>query len=247
MNNRYAVITGGTKGIGKAISTKLLKSGYYVIAIYKNDDKNAEKFMKKVRSNKLKLIKSDLANTENIPILVEEIKKISPQIDLLINNAGTDCATSIENTNLTDINTIINTNLLAPIVLTQNMIPLLKRSKSPQIINIASRLGYAKTIEDASIYSATKAGIIQFSKCCAVELAKYKIRVNTISPGFTDTELNRRLFQSSEFWEKQKDSNLIGKICKPVDIANSLDLFISKKNLFINGENIGVNGGSILM
>ena len=108
-------------------------------------------------------------------------------------------------------------------------------------------MGQEKSIETIGAYGPAKAGVIKFTKCCALEFSKYKIRANAVLPGLTDTDLNRSLYPEDDFWELMAKKNPSGRVGQPQDIANVVSFLASDKGNYINGETIGVNGGSNLV
>jgi NAD(P)-dependent dehydrogenase (short-subunit alcohol dehydrogenase family) len=129
--------------------------------------------------------------------------------------------------------------------MTKLAIPLLKTAGNPSVINIASRMGGPTTIPTVSAYGPAKAGIIKFTQCAALELAKYHIRVNSISPGMTDTKLARTTYPESVM-KAAVAKNPRGRICQPQDVADLVSFLASPKADYINGEDILLTGGSHL-
>jgi 3-oxoacyl-[acyl-carrier protein] reductase len=144
---------------------------------------------------------------------------------------------------------------MTSIIATKLLLPLIKNSPNGQIINISSRLGKEKTIKSASVYGAAKAGINKLTQALALELSKYKIRVNCVAPGLTKTDLTNSIFVKEEGsqekadikWAERASENPSGRVGEPEDVANLVSFLASEKANYINGEIIGVNGGSILV
>ncbi len=247
--NKYAVITGGSRGIGKAISIQLAKDGYIPIIIYKNNIEAAEATKKEiVKETQLSplLFQIDLADLEQIKKFITDLKEYTKEIDVLVNNAAISQFYNLEDTEDKEISDVVNIVLTSKIFLTKYLLPFLKNGENSSIINIASRMGLEKTIEGIAIYGPAEAGIIKFSKCCALEFAPYKIRVNSVAPGLTDTDLTRNWIEELGGKEKVGKENPSGRIGEPEDIANVVSFLASEKGRYINVENIGVNGGSNL-
>ncbi len=138
----------------------------------------------------------------------------------------------------------MNTNLRGKLLCTKYSIPLLKNSSNPIIINIATRAGIS-AMEESSAYCCAATGIIMLTKVSALELSKYSIRVNTISPGLTKTKLTLQ-YDTEEDFKEYVEKNPSKRIGTPEDIANTVLFLISKEGSFINGENINVSGGILL-
>jgi len=166
------------------------------------------------------------------------------KLDYLINNAGTNIDSYIETFYIQDFRKVIDVNLIGKVICTKYAIPLLKNSESASIVNIASRLGTKPCIE-ASAYCSAEAGVINFTKASALELSKYKIRVNTVSPSLTITPLALEGWTEQEI-EQHKKNNPLKRLGETIDIANAVLFLLSDKASYINGENINVNGGSLL-
>ena len=166
------------------------------------------------------------------------------KLDYLINNAGTNIDSYIEKFDIQDFRKVLDVNLVGKVICTKHAIPLLKNSENASVVNIASRLGTKPCIE-ASAYCSAEAGVINFTKASALELSKYKIRVNTVSPSLTVTPLALYGWTDEEI-EEQKESNPLKRLGETIDIANAVLFLLSDKASYINGENLNVNGGSLL-
>lgn len=240
--NKVALVTGGTSGIGKEIAKQLLINGAKVIINYSNNEENYQNTKKEFEEYKGKVlfVKADVSNEEEVTKMFEQIEKL----DYLINNAGTNIDSYIESFDIKEFKKVLDVNLIGKVICTKHAIPLLKNSKTPSIVNIASRLG-TKPCMEASAYCAAEAGIINFTGSSALELSKYGIRVNTVSPSLTITPLALYGWTKEEI-EEQKENNPLKRLGETIDIANTVLFLLSDKASYINGENINVNGGSLL-
>ena len=164
MNYEIALVTGGTSGIGKEIAKQLLINGANVIINYAHNEENYKQTKKQFEQyeDKVLFIKADISNEDEVMKMFSQIKKL----DYLINNAGINIDSFIETFNVEDFKKVIDVNLIGKVICTKYAIPLLKNSKNPSIVNIASRLGIKPCIE-ASAYCSAEAAIINFtrSKC----------------------------------------------------------------------------------
>jgi len=175
------------------------------------------------------------------------LAKITNTLDLVVNNAGVYFSSFIEHYPLDKVLYTFKVNIIAPFYITQLAIPFLIKSKTPHIINISSRLGKEKVVDKSSAYAASKAALIQLTKCSALEFRKYKIRVNAVCPGFTNTDMNKPVIKNQKKLDKISQNIPMGRIAETQDIANVISFLASDKSSYINGESIGVNGGSILI
>lgn len=244
--NKIALVTGGTSGIGKEIVKQLLLKGCFVFVNFGHNEEAMYETKKELKeiSDHFKCIKADVSIEDDVFDMMNTIKEKFGRLDFLINNAGINYDAFIENFDIVLFRKILNVNLIGKVICTKHAIPLLKNSKFPSIVNIASGLG-TRPCEEASAYCAAEAGIINFAQASALELSKYKIRVNTVSPGLTGTPLALAGWTSDEI-EEQKKINPLGRIGETIDIANTVVYLLSSEANYINGENINVNGGSLL-
>lgn len=240
--NKIALVTGGTSGIGKEIAKQLLLNGAKVIINYAHNEENYEKTKKEFKeyNDKVMFIKADVSNEDEVIKMFNQIDKL----DYLINNAGTNIDSYIETFNINDFRKVLDVNLVGKVICTKHAVSLLKNSKTPSIVNIASRLGTRPCIE-ASAYCSAEAGIINFTQASALEFSKYSIRVNTVSPSLTITPLALEGWTNEEI-EQHKQNNPLKRLGETIDIANAVLFLLSDRASYINGENLNVNGGSLL-
>lgn len=246
MNRKIALITGGSSGIGKAIAIELAKNGIEVIINFSKSKDKAEEVQKEITllGGKSHIFQADITVREDISKLFDFINLNFPALDILINNAGVYIPDFVETHNIDNWDKVFNLNLRSKFLCTQYSVPLLKKSLSPRIINIATRVA-TKPIEESSAYCCAAAGIIMLTQVSALELSKYNIRVNTVSPGLTKTPMTEQMDTEEDFAEyaTKNPSNRIGL---PEDIAHAVSFLVSDKADYINGENINVSGGIIL-
>lgn len=240
--DKIVLVTGGTSGIGREIAKQLLEKGCKVIINYGHNEELFEEtkneFIDYIEN--IKFIKADISNENEVIKMFEQIDSL----DYLVNNAGTNIDGFIEHFEVDDFKKVVNVNLIGKFICTKYAIPLLKNSKTPSIVNIASRLGVKPCIE-ASAYCAAEAGIINFTETCALEFSKYGIRVNAISPGLTKTPLALKGW-SEEERKRQEENNPLKRLGETADIANTVLFLLSDRAGYINGQNIIIDGGAIL-
>ncbi len=244
---KIALVTGGTSGIGKEIAKQLLLNGCFVFINFGHNDDQMFEAKKELRqiSDNFKIIKANISNEVEVHTMMNKIKDKFGKLDYLVNNAGTNIDSFIEDLDIHDFKKVIDVNLIGKVICTKYAIPLLKNSKTPAIVNIASRLGSAPCRE-SSAYCASEAGIINFTKSSALELAKYKIRVNCVSPSLTITPLALEGWTKDEI-EEHRDNNPLGRLGEAIDMANAVLFLLSDKASYITGQNINVNGGSLML
>ena len=240
--NKKVLVTGGTSGIGKEIVTQLLKNGAYVYINYGHNETQrveTEKYLVKYQ-NKIQFIKADITSEEEVKKMFGQIE----ELDGLVNNAGTNVDENIEVANLETYMKVVNTNYVGKMLCIKYSIPLLKKSDYASIVNISSSLG-VKADTECSAYCCSAAAIIKLTECAALELTKYNIRVNTVSPAFTPTPLSLAGWTNEEIKLKQ-EKNPRHRLGKAEDTANAVLFLLSEEANYINGENLKVNGGSLL-
>ncbi len=238
---KYALVTGGSRGIGKAISIKLAEKGIFVFINYKNNDEEAQKTLQEIKEKggEAELIKFDVSNpteTENALELLQN-KLENNYIKILINNAG------IRRDNLQifmtddDWNDVINTNLNSYFYITRRLLKNMIVKKAGRIINIVSLSGIKGTPGQTN-YSAAKAGIIGATKALSQEVAHKKITVNAVAPGFIKTDMTTDLNEKEI--QKLIPARRFGK---PEEVAELVSFLASDKASYITGEIIKISGG----
>lgn len=227
------LVTGASRGIGKTIAKSLQSYGnVYVTA------RNEEKL--KEFGNEMYFV-CDLSKEDDLIKLGEFIQE--KKIDILVNNAGEYTYCGIEDTEISKLNEMLSINLKAPIYLMHSAVPHMKENKFGRIINIGSISGVMGEAY-ASMYSATKAGLIGLSKAAGLELAEFGITVNTINPGWVDTELGKSSIEDSEFSEEEiLESIPQRRFVKPEEIAGLVKYLISEEAKGITGQSINICAG----
>lgn len=227
------LVTGASRGIGKTIAKSLQSYGnVYVTA------RNEEKL--KEFGNEMYFV-CDLSQEKDLLKLGDFIQE--KKIDILVNNAGEYTYCGIEDTEISKLNEMLSINLKAPIYLMHSAIPHMKKNKFGRVINIGSISGVMGEAY-ASMYSATKAGLIGLSKATGLELAEFGITVNTINPGWVDTELGKSSIEDSEFSEEEiLESIPQRRFVKPEEIAGLVKYLISEEAKGITGQSINICAG----
>lgn len=245
-NEKIILVTGSTSGIGRQIAKQLLENGATVIIHYGHNDSMAEETVKELENYKdnIFLMKADLADSKAVDSMFEKITVKYGKLDGLVNCAAYDKIFSIENLTVEEYRRELNVDVVARFQCIKNAIPLMKNSKFPRIINIASRLG-TRPMEDSLAYCTSEAATIMMTKCAALELSKYNIKVNTVSPSLTLTPLARQSYTEEEI-EETASKNPSKRLGTTEDTANLVLFLLSEKADYINGENVNVNGGILL-
>lgn len=233
---KTALVTGGSRGIGEAICRRLADEGYFVLVNYLNSKEKAEQLAEEIHGT---AIQFDVSDMDSVTNAVLEFGKI----DLLINNAGISEIDLFTHIPQEKANLIMNINLIGTMNCSRVVLPSMISRKSGCIINISSMWGQCGASCEVD-YSASKAGIIGFTKALAKEVAPSGIRVNCVSPGFIMTEMNSRF--SQEDLEEIRSEIPLGIFGKPEHIADSVAFLASEQSEYITGQVIAVNGGMVI-
>ena len=233
---KTALVTGGTGGIGQAICRKLSADGYYVLINYLHSKEKAETLAEEISG---KTIKCDVSDMKEIERISREIGKI----DLLVNNAGISEIDLFTGISYEKSLQIMQINLCGTLNCSRAFLPAMIREKSGCIINISSMWGQVGASCEVD-YSATKAGIIGFTKALAKEVAPSGIRVNCVSPGFIMTEMNSRF--SDDELSAIKEEIPLGFFGRPEHIADAVSFLASGNAEYITGQILAVNGGMVI-
>lgn len=241
---KLAIVTGGTSGLGYEISKQFLENNIDVIALYVANDDKAQKAMSELSkcSGNYKAIKIDVTNELSVKNFFSKLNKL----DYLVNCAGISIEAPFETLAMEDVKKVIDVNLYGKMICSKYALPLLKRSKAPRIVNIASRFAQKPFIEGMMGYCCSEAGIVMMTKVLALEFAKYNIKVNTVSPSLTLTPLTKSVCTKEEI-ELMASRNPSKRLGNPIDIANMVLFLCSEKADYITGENFNVNGGILLV
>jgi len=242
LKDKVAIITGGTRGIGRGIAELFAEQGAQVIITGRSATNSAaDEINSKLgtEDGSVKYIGCDMADKEAIKSLVESVHKEFGRIDILINNAGITQDTLFIRMTDEQWNSVIDTNLNAVFYLTQPIVKIMSKQKSGCIINMSSVVGLHGNPAQVN-YASTKAALIGFSKSIAKEYGRRGIRVNVIAPGFISTEMTGELPEETQ--NKYKENIPLGDFGQVKDIAETA-LFLSSSATYITGQVIQVDGG----
>lgn len=243
---KTVVITGAAKGIGRQLAIEFANNGYNVCANYLNSEKQAKELKLLLNSfDKSCLIyKADISKKEQVDLMIDTVLKNYGSIDVLINNAGISSYGVFQDISQNDLKKMLDINLLGAFNVTQSVLnKYMINKKQGKIINISSMWGITGGSCEV-IYSATKAGIIGFTKALAKELAPSNILVNAIAPGVIDTDMIK-IFNEEDI-QNLKEQIPLQKIGTPQDIANTVMFLASGKADYITGQVISVDGGMVI-
>ncbi|SHJ95702.1 3-oxoacyl-[acyl-carrier-protein] reductase [Paramaledivibacter caminithermalis] len=245
LSGKTAIITGGSRGIGKAIAIKLAEKGANIVVNYTSNSNKAEEVVEEIKKmgREALAIKADVSNSEDVKNLVKEVEKNFSSIDILINNAGITRDTLLIRMKDDDWDKVMDVNLKGTFLCTKLVGKKMMKQRSGKIVNITSVVGIIGNAGQTN-YSASKAGVIGFTKSSAKELASRGVNVNAVAPGFIETDMTEKL--SEEVVKNYSKSIPLGKMGKPEDVANVVAFLCSEESDYLTGQVINVDGGMVM-
>lgn len=239
MKGKTVLITGATRGIGKAITEIFLDSNARVILTGTIDDE-IDQLNAKNNNELINWLSADFSTTEGINSFIYKLNKID-KIDICVNNAGINIIKPFEEYSQYEYQRLISINLTAPFKILQNLAPKMKKHGFGRITNIAS-IWSQITKPGRSLYAISKTGLVGLTRSMAIEYASSNILVNAVSPGFINTELTKQSLSAKEI--KTLSAQIpIQRFANPYEIANTVLFLCSDLNTYITGQNIVVDGG----
>ncbi|ADL53801.1 3-oxoacyl-[acyl-carrier-protein] reductase [Clostridium cellulovorans] len=240
-----AIVTGATRGIGRAIATKLATSGANVVVNYRSNTEEAEKLKTELEALgvKILLVQGDISKDEEAKKLILAAKDAFGKIDILVNNAGITKDGLIMRMKEEDFDKVIEVNLKGTFNCSKHVTSVMIKQKYGKIINISSVVGIVGNAGQVN-YSASKAGIIGMTKSLAKELGSRGINVNAVAPGYIVTDMTEEL--SEKIKEETKNSIPLKRLGEPEDVAELVAFLASKSSDYITGQVINVDGGMVI-
>ncbi|AEB74732.1 3-ketoacyl-ACP reductase [Clostridium botulinum] len=242
LTGKNAIVTGSSRGIGKAIAIKLAELGANVVLNYRSDINSVNEVVKEIESKGVKAvaIQGDISKFEDAKKIVDEAIEKLGSIDILVNNAGITKDTLLMRMKEEEFDKVVEVNLKGVFNCTKHVVPIMMKQRSGKIINISSVVGLSGN-SGQSNYAAAKAGIIGFTKSVAKEIASRGITVNAVAPGFIATDMTDVL--SDKVKENIKNNIPLKRVGDAKDIANTVAFLSSDMASYITGQVISVDGG----
>lgn len=243
--DKCALITGATRGIGKQIAITLAKQGYNIALNYRKVNEELENTKKEIEKIGVQIlaVKGDVANFEDCENFVKQVIERFGQIDVLVNNAGITKDMLLMRMKKEDFEQVIDTNLVGTFNVTKNVVPYMMKARSGRIINISSVVGISGNAGQTN-YSASKAGIIGFTKSLAKEIASRNILVNAVAPGFIETNMTDVL--KDDVKQEIAKNIPLKRMGTTQDVANVVKFLASDDSSYITGQVINVDGGMLM-
>lgn len=236
---KYALVTGGTKGIGKATVEKLLAQGYFVFINYAHDIEaasNMEEDLKNKQYVNFKFVQTDLSSVENVEVLAQKLEQEVSEINTVVLNVGVTDYAAFGSVTVDIWNKIVNTNLSIPFFLIQRMRKFIAEEGSITLISsVMGNYPHGRSVP----YGVSKMGVIFLAKSLVKEFSEKKVRVNVVSPGFTETDMQKE--KTPEHRKRITDKLALHRFAEPSEIADMVCAVVN--NTYINGANIEVDGG----
>ena len=242
---KVVLVTGGSRGIGKEVALRFAKEGYNVVTNYVSDKTDKEKLKKEFEDNNVKalVLKADVSKTEDVENLVSKAISEFGKIDVLVNNAGITRDNLLIRMPEEDFDKVLETNLKGTFLVTKAVTKYMMKKRYGSIINLSSVVGVAGNAGQSN-YSASKAGIIGFTKSIAKELASRNIRANAVAPGFIETDMTDVL--KEEVKENIHNQIPLKRMGKAKEVAELIYFLGSENSSYITGQVINIDGGMVM-
>lgn len=242
---RSAIVTGGTRGLGLGIARALVAAGYRVIAIARSQNDTFAKAQEEIaaaQTGELHFVPCDFGQLDSLPGVAKAIRKQHGSIYALVNNAGISFDGALPMLRASDIEQLIRVNTTAPILMTRAVLSGMMADGGGRIVNISSVTAFTG-YSGLSVYSATKASLVGFTRALAREVGRMGITVNSVAPGFVDTDLTRAM--SDDQRERIERRSALHRLVGVDDVAAAVEYLLSDKAKNITGTTITVDAGSI--
>jgi acetoacetyl-CoA reductase/3-oxoacyl-[acyl-carrier protein] reductase len=241
LEGRTAIVTGASRGIGRAIALRLAAEGARVAVNYRSSEARAKQVVEEIAAagGEALLIQANVCDVSESRGLVRRVVDHWGRLDILVNNAGITRDRSLRKLTDEDWLAVIDNNLHSVYLCTTAAMPIMLEQRYGRIVNISSYVGQAGNFGQAN-YAASKGGIIAFTKTAAIELARFNITVNAIAPGFTLTDMLKKV--PPEIQEQIKARIPMGRFAEPDEVAKVV-VFVAADGDYITGQQINVNGG----
>lgn len=242
---KVVLVTGGSRGIGKEVAMKFAKEGYNIVTNYVSDKTDKEKLKNEFENNNVKalVLKADVSKAADVDNLVKQAIETFGKIDVLVNNAGITRDNLLMRMPEEDFDKVLETNLKGTFLVTKAVTKYMMKKRHGSIINLSSVVGVAGNAGQSN-YSASKAGVIGFTKSVAKELASRNIRANAVAPGFIETDMTNVL--KEEVKENIHNQIPLKRMGTAKEVAELIYFLGSDNSSYITGQVINIDGGMVM-
>jgi 3-oxoacyl-[acyl-carrier protein] reductase len=241
LKGQTALVTGGSRGLGRAIALKLAAEGAEILIHYHRNKAAAEAVASEIQGSS-RLLQADLSSPQAIETMFATLA--GTQLDILVNNAGVWLSTPVGSASLRDVDALLDTNLRGLFLVTQAGMPLLRDGGS--IVNLSSVAGRIALPDGRGLYGATKAAVDSLTKSWALELAPRRIRVNAVAPGWVETDMTAEHFSNAEVLRRALEYAPYGRLGNAEEVADLVLFLCSPAAGWITGQSINISGGSVV-
>jgi len=241
LSGQVALVTGSSRGIGKAIAINLSQAGAKIILHYHRNRAAAERTAAEIGNNCI-ISQADFSSTIDIERFAEQLSQT--RLDILVNNAGVWRSTPLGSTTLEVANEVLLTNVLGVFWLTQALLPSLR--DGARIVNVSSVAGRTASAEGRSLYRASKAAVDAFTRNWALELAPRRIRVNAVAPGMVKTEMTDEYLSNPATRVRLEKRHPLGKLGDVDEVADAVLFLCGNESRFVTGQSLNVSGGFVI-
>ncbi|HEX9908620.1 MAG TPA: 3-oxoacyl-ACP reductase family protein [Thermoplasmata archaeon] len=245
LQGKVTLVTGASRGIGRAIALMAAKNGATVVANYNRSEHEAKELLDQATADGLKIdiFKADVSSEQELDLMFKHVREKYGRLDVLVNNAGIVSNNLLMMTKTDELNRIIEVNCKGPFLCMRYAAKLMMKQKSGKIVNISSIVGVQGNSGQVA-YSGSKSFIIGMTKSAAKELGMYGISVNAVAPGLIDTDMTKNL--AADVKLKLLSNTPLGRIGTPEDVAKVVVFLCSDMGGFVSGQVIGVDGAEIM-
>ncbi len=243
--NKVALITGSSRGIGRATAYEFAKNGYDVIINYVNNKRPADELANRIRADfgvRVAVFCADVSIENDIKLMVNEIKKDFGRIDVLVNNAGIAIDCEYDDKTVENFTKTLSVNLLGPFLMAKYVAPIMQEQKYGKIINVSSNNATTCFYPTSADYDASKAALNNLTHNMAIQYAPY-INVNAVAPGWVNTDMNKDIFADEEIKRLECERILKKRFAEPKEIAKTIVFLASDDADYINSTIITIDGG----